>query len=280
MDYYSTLGLPKNADSEDIKKAYRSMAMKHHPDRGGDEKRFKEVEEAYRTLSDPRKKEIYDLGGDPNNQRAGSHSHHNQGPFEFHFDSGNINDIFGNFGYGFGRQPLRRNRSINVVVDLTLEDVLLGKDLTAEVAIPGGNKKIINLSIPPGIEHGQQIKYQGMGDHTHKDAHPGDLIVNVQVREHHKFKREGDSLIYDHLISVWDAILGTTASINTLDGRTLNITVPHGIQPESILSCKEEGIPNMRTRKKGNLLIKIKIEIPKKLMDFQVEQIKNLKNGI
>jgi DnaJ-class molecular chaperone len=278
MDYYSQLGLQRGATDNEIKKAYRSMAMKHHPDRGGDEKRFKEVEEAYRTLSDPQKKQIYDMGGDPSGQHPGGF--HNRGPFEFHFGSGDMNDIFGNFGFGFGRQPLRRNRSINVVVDITLEDVLLGKDLTAEVAIPGGNKKMINLSIPPGIENGQQIRYQGMGDHTFKDTPPGDLIVNIQVREHHKFRREGDSLIYDHLISVWDAMLGTTLSINTLDGRTLNITVPSGTQPESILSCKEEGIPNMRTRKRGNLLIKIKIEIPKNLNNFQTEQIKKLKNDI
>jgi hypothetical protein len=145
MDYYATLGLQRNASDAEIKKAYRSMAMKYHPDRGGDEKKFKEISQAYEFLSDPQKKQIIDLGGDPNAQPGMGGG---QGPFEFHFNTGNMNDIFGNFGFGgFGRQPQRRNRSLNINVEITLEDVLSGKDFTAEVSIPGKNK-MINIQIP------------------------------------------------------------------------------------------------------------------------------------
>lgn len=279
MDYYSTLGLNRNASDDEIKKAYRKMAMKHHPDRGGDEKKFKEIEEAYRTLSDPQKKQMIDMGMDPNRQQG--MGGFNQGPFEFHFNTGNINDIFGNFGFGgFGQRPMRRNKTVNINVELTLEDVLKGKDIDAEIDIPGSKKRMINISIPPGIESGQQIRYQGMGDHSIPGIPPGDLIVNIRVRPHSQFRREGDSLVIDKLVSVWDAVLGTTLEIKTLDNRNIEINVPQGTQPETILSCKGEGLPNVHSRQRGNLLIKIKIEVPKKITTEQKQLIEKLKNGI
>jgi len=278
MDYYSTLGLKRGASPDDIKKAYRSMAMKHHPDRGGDEKRFKEIEEAYRTLSDPQKKQMYDMGVDPNRQQGGF----NQGPFEFHFGSGDLNDFFGNFGFGgFGRQPQRRNRSLSINIEITLEDVLTGKDFTAEVGVPGGNKKLINISIPAGVEHGQQIRFQGMGDDTMRDVRPGDLIVNIMIRDHAKFHRDGDNLFCEKTITAWDAMLGASVEIETLDKKTLNITIPPGTQPETVLSCRGEGLPNIRHKLRGNLMIKIKVEIPRRLDQNQINLIEKIKdNGI
>ncbi len=278
MDYYETLGLKRGASDEDIKKAYRKMAMQHHPDRGGDQNKFKEISTAYEALSNPEKKRIIDLGGDPNAQPG--MGGFNQGPFEFHFGSGDINDLFGNFGFGgFGRQPLRRNKSLNINVEITLEDVLKGKDFTAEVNIPGGKSKIINIQIPPGIEHGQQIRYEGMGDQSIPNLRPGDLLVNVVIRPHHTFVREGTSLIVEKNISAWDAIIGSSLNIETLDNKTLTITIPPGTQPDTILSCRGEGLPHMRTRQRGNLLIKIKVSIPKNLSQKELEIVKNLKEG-
>jgi DnaJ-class molecular chaperone len=275
MDYYAILGLKRNASDAEIKKAYRSLAMKHHPDRGGDEKQFKEISQAYDFLSDPEKKQIIDLGGDPNAQPGGF----NQGPFEFHFNTGNINDMFGNFGFGgFGRQPQRRNQSLSVNVEISLEDVLNGKDLNAEVSIPG-RAKMINIQIPPGIEHGQQIRYEGMGDHSITNLKPGDLLVNVFVKEHGVFKREHTSLIIEKTLDVWDAVLGTDLEILTLDKKTLTITVPPGTQPDTVLSCRGEGLPNMRTRQRGNLLIKIKVVVPRLLNSDQIALIKTIKQG-
>jgi len=278
MDYYETLGLKRGASEADIKKAYRSMAMKHHPDRGGDEKKFKDISAAYEVLSDPQKKQMYDMGVDPRNQNQGG-GFYQQGPFEFHFGTDNINDIFGNFG--FGQRPMRRNKSINVNVQVTLEDVLKGKTIDAEIGIPGGKKKMINITIPPGIEDLQQIRYEGMGDNSISGLRPGDLLVNVRVIPHPVFKREGDSLIVDKTISAWDAMLGCNVSINTIDSKTLSITIPPGTQPETIMSCRGEGLPNMRTRSRGNLLIRIKVEIPRNLSASQIELIKTAKdNGI
>jgi DnaJ-class molecular chaperone len=277
MDYYSTLGLQRNASDAEIKKAYRSMAMKYHPDRGGDEKKFKEISQAYEFLSDPQKKQIIDLGGDPNAQPGMGGG---QNPCEFHFNTGNMNDIFGNFGFGgFGRQPQRRNRSLNINVEITLEDVLTGKDFTAEVSIPGKNK-MINIQIPPGIEHGQQIRYEGMGDDSIPGLKTGDLLVNVIVREHSRYKREGTSLIVEQLVSVWDALLGASIEIQTLDRKTLSMSLPPGTQPDTMMSCKGEGLPNMRTRQRGNLLIRIKVVVPRVINPEQIKLIQQIKQGI
>ena len=272
MDYYNTLGISKSASEADIKAAYRKMAMKHHPDRGGDEKKFKEVTEAYETLSDPQKKQMLDMGVDPNAQ----HTSYRQGsPFEFHFNTGNFEDVFSNFG--FGGRPVRKNKTLNVNIEVTLEDILKGRVIDAEIGIPSGSKRLVNIEVPPGIENGQQIRYRGMGEHTLKDAPPGDLIVNVFVKEHPIFQRQGDMLMIKKFISPWDAMLGSDITIETIDKKTLTIGIPAGTQPDTVLSCRGGGLTNMRPKVRGNLLIKIQIEIPKNLNSEQktaVEQTK------
>ena len=272
MDYYNTLGITKSASETDIKTAYRKMAMKHHPDRGGDEKKFKEVTEAYETLSDPQKKQMFDMGVDPNAQ----HTSYRQGsPFEFHFNTGNFEEVFGNFG--FGGRPARKNKTLNVNIEVTLEDILKGRVIDAEIGIPNGNKRLVNIEVPPGIESGQQIRYRGMGEHTLKDVAPGDLIVNVLVKQHSVFQRQGDMLMIKKFISPWDAILGSEITIETIDKKTLTIGIPAGTQPDTMLSCRGEGLPNMRTKVRGNLLIKVQIEIPKNLNSEQKDAVEQTK---
>lgn len=284
MDYYSTLGLQRGASDAEIKKAYRSMAMKHHPDRGGDEKKFKEVSQAYEYLSDPQKKQMIDAGLDPNQQHQRGGFHQGGGnPFEFHFNHGNFEDIFNNFGFGGGgfQHRARRNKSLSINVEITLEDVLTGKNIDADIGVPGtGKTKIINISIPSGIEAGQQIRYEGMGDDSIPGIPPGDLLVNVYVRPHQTFRREGDSLIIEKSISVWDALVGSTLNINTLDGKSLDITIPPGTQPETVLSCRGEGLPNIRSKHRGNLLLKIKVTVPRNLTPEQITKIKEIRDGI
>ncbi len=286
MDYYSTLGVGRNASDDEIKKAYRKLAMKHHPDRGGDEATFKKISEAYDVLSDPKKKEIVDLGGDPNQQGGTNWGNFNQGPFEFHFNSGGnpgMDDIFSRFGFGggFGQRPMRKNKSLNINIDITLEEVLTGKELNAEITIPGtSKKKMINISIPAGIESGQQIRYEGMGDDYIKDIRPGDLIVNINVMPHHKFRREHNNIIVEETIDVWSALLGSHIEVKTLDGKNLTINIPPGIQPNTVLSCRGEGLPVMRTRARGNLLVSIKVEIPRNLPVTTIEKLKSLRDEL
>ena len=274
MDYYSILGIKRGASPEEIKKAYRQMAMKHHPDRGGDEKMFKEIAAAYDMLSDPQKKQMIDAGVDPAQTNNNSH-----GPFEYSFNTNDINDIFESFGFGFGRRPQRpQNKSFSVHATLTLEEVLIGKEISAEVGIPGKSSRLVNINIPAGVEHGQQIRYGGMGDSSIADTPPGDLIVAVSIIKHSKFKREGDHLIYEHNISAWDAMLGTTLRLTTLGNKDIEIKIPAGTQPSTILNCNAEGLPNVRSHQRGNLYIKITVEIPKNLSSEQITAINNIKS--
>ena len=131
--------------------------------------------------------------------------------------------------------------------------------------------------MPPGIENGQQIRYRGMGEHTLKDVAPGDLIVNIVVKQHSVFQRQGDMLMIKKFISPWDAILGSEITIETIDKKTLTIGIPAGTQPDTMLSCRGEGLPNMRTKVRGNLLIKVQIEIPKNLNSEQKDAVEQTK---
>lgn len=280
MDYYNTLGVRREASDEEIKKAYRKLAMKYHPDRGGDEKKFKEISTAYDILSDPQKRQMFDAGVDPINQNTGGFNR--QGPFEFHMGGmpPGMDDIFGTFGFGNGFARQRKNKSISINVEVTLQDLMKGKDINAEIKLPSKQKKIINISIPPGIEHGQQIKYQGMGDNTIQGIRAGDLIVNIFLNNNTEFLRDGTNLILERKISVWDAILGTAIDIQTLDNKTLNISIPAGTQPETVLRITGEGLPNMRTKIRGNLMLRIKVNIPQNLQQIEKSLVEKLKNGI
>jgi DnaJ-class molecular chaperone len=283
MNYYSTLGINPGASPDEIKKAFKKAAMKHHPDRGGDEAAFKQINEAYEVLSDPQKKQMVDMGVDPLNQNQGRGRPND---FHFHTGAGSFEDVFAHFGFnpfggaGFQQQQRRRNSSIQVTIEVGFLDVLQGKSMDAEIGMPGGRKKLVTINIPSGVEHGQQIKYGGMGDTSIPGSPPGDLIVNVRVKPHEVFQREQSNLICEWKMPVWDAILGSVINITALDGRTIAITIPAGTQPDTVFSCSNEGLPDVRTKVRGNLLVKIKVGIPKNLSDGQKEIIQQLKNGI
>ena len=190
-----------------------------------------------------------------------------------------MDDVFQHVGFGFRQRPIRKNKTISVNVELSLEEVLAGKDINAEVSINQHNKKLININIPAGIEHGQQIRYQGMGDNSIAGIPAGDLIVNIFIRPHDKFIRQGSNILYEHKIPVWDALLGSSIKIETLDKRFIDINIPPGTQPDTVLSCRGEGLPDARTKMRGNLMLKIKISIPK-LTEKEKNLVESLKNGI
>jgi DnaJ-class molecular chaperone len=119
-----------------------------------------------------------------------------------------------------------------------------------------------------------------MGDDSIPGLKPGDLLVNVIVREHSRYKREGTSLIVEQLVNVWDALLGASIEIQTLDRKTLSMSLPPGTQPDTMMSCKGEGLPNMRTRQRGNLLIRIKVIVPRVINPEQIKLIQQIKQGI
>ena len=216
MDYYSTLGINRNASQEEIKKAYKKMSMQHHPDRtGGDDSKFKEINEAYQNLSDPQKKQMYDQFGttDPRQRQYNSQN------YEFNFNGspfGGMDDIFESFfgGSPFGNQRKRAtNRPINVAVDISLEDVLHGKTVGMEIALPTGRTKVVTVDIPPGVEHGQTIRYRGMGEQNIPNIPPGDLHVQIRIRNHSKFQRYGDNILCEVKVDAWDLMIGTKACL-------------------------------------------------------------------
>ena len=261
MDYYNTLGVSKDASEDDIKKAYRKLAMKHHPDRtGGDDSKFKEIQEAYATLSDPEKRSQYD---NPRPQFGGTHhGGFNEMPPGFE-------DIFGQmFGgrnpFGFAQQPRPvKNRDIALDTQITLEDAYIGKTLTANVQLPSGRDQLLEIKIPPGIQSGQRLRLSGMGDDSNPHLHRGDIYINVHIYPHREYERHGDDLHKQIKISAWDAMLGTDMTIKTLDNRQLSVTVPAGTQPNSTLRLAGYGMPNVQDiRFRGNILLNIDVSIP------------------
>jgi len=271
MDYYSILGVQRGSSLEEIKKAYRKAAMKHHPDRGGDEKIFKNIEEAYRTLSDPEKKSLIDQGIDPN--RAGQER---QGNFQ------DMEDIFSAFGFNFGFDPRgfaqsQKNKSLNVNMTLSLEEAYTGVNKSLSINYPGGKEKIVNVNIPPGVDNGMASRYAGMGDDSLTQFPPGDLNIVIRINNHPRFAREGFNLLTDVNIDCFDAILGTTTRVTTLDHRVLEVSIPAGTQPNTTLRIKNEGMKDSKGNI-GYLYVRVGVTIPKIEDDFKQQLIQQLKN--
>jgi DnaJ-class molecular chaperone len=251
-DYYNTLGVSKTASQEDIKKAYRKLASKHHPDKGGDTATFQTIQTAYETLSDPQRRSEYDNPPQP----------------QFRFNSGNMNgfeDIFSQFGFGpMGRRPQqqRRNQSITIQVKMTLKEVLVGKDVLGSIRLPSGREQTLQIKIPPGVNQGDQIKYQGLGDDSIPNIPKGDLIAQVIEIPDRLFKRQGENLYTEVTITAFDAILGTTILQDTVNDSKLEISVPPGIQAGQMIICRGHGLPIDQRGIRGNMYVKINVTTP------------------
>jgi curved DNA-binding protein len=268
-DHYKTLGVDKNATQDDIKKAYRKLAAKHHPDRGGDTATFQEISVAYDTLSNPEKREQYD----------------NPAPQGFHQHGGmpeGFEELFRNFGgpFGdiFGRRPqAARNRTLNVQTNITLEDAFYGKTLTSTLRLPSGRDQTIEIKIPAGIRDGTTLRLAGVGDDSVSNIPRGDIHLTVNILPHSIFKRENDDLIFDVDITCFDAILGKTIRFDTIEGKTFDTSIPPGIQPGQQMNINGHGMPNMgNTLMRGRLLININITIPTTLTDSQKIELKKI----
>lgn len=273
MDYYKTLGVSKNASQDEIKKAYRKLASKHHPDRGGDTKKFQEIQVAYDVLSDDQKRAEYD---NPSPQFGGFDGN------GWRFTSGNPEDfenIFNQFGF-FGQRPgarQRRNKNLNVRVTMTLEEILEGKTVIGSLTLPSGRDQPIDLKIPKGVKHGDVIKYSSLGDDSIPGIPRGDVIVTIEELAHYNFIRDGDNLRMEYNVSAFDAILGTVIRITSIDNTTLEIKVPAGSQPGTTLSCSDYGMPKYNSNQRGKLYIKLNVVIPKNISDEDKKLISNLK---
>lgn len=272
-DYYQILGVEKTASEDDIKKAYRKLAMKHHPDRGGDQAEFQKIQEAYSVLGDSQKRAEYD-----NPAPGGFHFHRGGVPPEFAdiFGSFSDSDIFkAMFGQRRGQQA--RNRNLNLQTQITLEDAYSGKELIASIKMPNGKDQTIEVKIPPGIQDGTTLRLAGMGDDTHGNLPRGDLHLTIHIVPHHLFQRQGDDLIRNIEISCVDAMVGKSITIPTIEGKTLEVKIAAGTQPGQILAIQGHGMPFMSDpRFKGRMLLITQITVPKDLTDKQKDQLKEI----
>jgi curved DNA-binding protein len=279
MDYYSTLGINKSAGADEIKKAYRSLASKHHPDKGGDTKKFQEIQEAYATLSDPDKKAQYDnpapqgfsaFGQDPFGgwQQAASPQGFEQ---FFHQFGPDLGSIFGN------RRGPTRNRNINLETTISLEEAYTGKDVIASYRLGSGEERTFEVKIPPGVHDGLTLRISGAGDNSIRQLAPGDAMLTVRVMPHRRFQRNGNDIIETIEITAWDAILGKDIEIETIGKSRLTISLKEGTQTDSMLRVKEAGMPDINNPNvKGNHMIAIKITIPTNLTEFQKNTLRSI----
>ncbi len=352
-NYYDVLGVDKGASKDDIKKAFYKLAAKYHPDKkGGDEAKFKEVNEAYQTLSDDKKRKEYDTYGQTFNgtgPQGGGFSGFggfNQGDFaDMQFDFGDLGDIFGDmFGGGFGGQRQKRGRDISLEIDVPFTEAIFGTErnvliskISTCVTCSGSGAKVgskkktcttcngqgkvhdvkktfmgnfqtvhtcstcsgvgqvpeekcheckghgvyskreeINISVPAGISNGEMIRMTGMGEAVAQGV-TGDLYVKINVIPHKIWKREGNDLVVTHEIKLTDALLGAKHTIDGLDS-TIDLEIAPGAQAGEVLRVKGRGVPYVHEKgRRGDVLVKLSIAMPKKLSKKAQSFIEGLK---
>jgi molecular chaperone DnaJ len=351
-DYYEILGVKKDASADEIKKAFRRAAVEHHPDRGGDEAKFKEVNEAYEVLKDESKRKRYDQFGHAGvggNGGGGSPfgGYGGQGQ-EMHFDFGDLGlgDIFssffgGNAGSGAGGQRRQaRGRDVEARVEISFEEAVFGTEVSLQLQLedicehckgttvePGyelktcdqcngsgqimtvtrtifGNiqqasvcpkchgrgkipekvctvchgkgtqlkKQNVELKIPAGIDDGATIRLREHGEAV-ANGPKGDLYVNVRVKPHKHFTREGDLILSEERIGMVDAALGAEIDVNTVDG-LVTMKIPAGTQSGSDFKLSGHGVPHLKGGTRGAHIVTITVETPTKLSKYQQELLK------
>jgi len=274
-DYYTELGVGKSASQDEIKRAYKKQAMQHHPDRtGGDDTRFKQINEAYETLKDPQKRQQYD---NPQQHRP-----------DFNFRTGNMhggnpfNDMFSDI---FAQQRARqqqhaiKNRDIKVTTQISLAEVMTGKNAYITYTLSTGRTEYINVEIPIGANDNDTIKYSNLGDAADPRLPRGDLFVRVRVKRDVDWAREANNIITTKRINIFDCMLGVNVMIRTPDDRQINLRVPPGTKPGQILSIKGYGIPDVRSRMKGNAYVQIDADVPRITDPRVAEELKRITKG-
>ena len=293
-DYYKTLGVAKSATQEEIRKAFRKLAVKYHPDKNAGDKnaesKFKEINEAYEVLSDPEKRKKYDeLGeswknyrqGPPGNdfnweqwqQPGGSHQY--RGDYSDMFGEGGFSDFFTNIFGGMGTRGKKasfRGQDYRAEISLTLEEAYNGSTRIIDLQ---GEK--LRLRIKPGIADGQTLRIKGKGGKGYNAGERGDLYLTVNILPHTFFVRKGDDLHQTLSIDLYTAVLGGKAEVSTITGPLL-VNIPAGTQNEKILRLKNKGMPVYgREGAFGDMLVKENVKIPGQLTHEQLELFRKLK---
>uniref|UniRef100_A0A667XZ76 DnaJ heat shock protein family (Hsp40) member B5 n=1 Tax=Myripristis murdjan TaxID=586833 RepID=A0A667XZ76_9TELE len=292
-DYYKILGIPKGSNEEEIKKAYRRMALRFHPDKNKDpnaEEKFKEIAEAYEVLSDPKKRVIYDqlgeeglkTGGNSSSGAPGSTTYH----YTFHgdphatfasfFGGSNPFDMFFGSSRNHNREGRRRRGDPPVVHELkvSLEEIFHGctkrMKITRRRLNPDGRSmrtedKILNIVIKKGWKEGTKITFPKEGDETPENI-PADIAFVLKDKGHTHFKRDGSNIIYNCKISLKEALCGCTVSIPTLDNRVISLPCHEIIRPGTVKRLRGEGLPFPKSpSQRGDLIVEFSVRFPDRI---------------
>lgn len=341
-DYYRILGVSRNATQDEIKSAFRKLALKYHPDRNPGNKeaeaKFKEINEAYEVLSNPEKRRLYDAYGE-DGLREGFGNFSDFGGFREFEDifSGVFESFFGDL---HSRRRKTRGDDLKYDLEITLEDAFKGakidfeyerldiceacqgkgaKDSASIKRCPtcGGRGRVqysqgffsftqtcprchgegrvitepckecggrgvsnkknkISVKIPQGVDNGTVLRVRGGGD-VSQDGYAGDLYLEIKIKHHHHFEREGSDLVYNLNIDVWDAILGCEVEVPLIEGGRITLKVPPGTQHGKILRISDKGMYLPNSKKRGDLLVRVGVSLPQELSDEQRELIVKLR---
>ena len=283
-DYFNILGVAQTASDDEIKRAYRSLAMKHHPDRGGDQNKFQEIQEAYGVLSDPQKKAewVAQSQGNP----FGGHPH----GFHFNFTNfGNgggspFDEIFRQFHSdpfgGHPQQAPKRNKDLRVNIDLDLASTLAAQQKHIAVTHINGSSRTVVIDVPRGVNSNMQMKYAGHGDQSLADLPAGDLYINFRIIRNPEYEIDGLDLVKTIRLNCLDAITGTAVTIKTLEGIELEWEIPPGTQNNSKFRLGQYGLWNVNHPVRGNLIGHVHIIVPSDLTAEQLSIVKKLSNEL
>ena len=282
MDYYALLGLQQTATAEDIKSAYRKQAKSDHPDTGGDPEKFKQLNEAHDILKDPDKRAQYD------------HTRTGAGRIHVNINGKNhdiFSDIFSDMNSTFGDQSgpfakprnyrkQTKNKDLNINIECDLKDTLTQQEKSVSVKHISGDRKIVQITVPRGVKHGDRIRYPGLGDASFPELTTGDLYVTITVTNDTDFNIDGNHLYCTYTLNCFDAITGTVVSIKSLDNTTLNVTINSGTQNGTMFSLKKQGLYDRGSPNRGNIVLVVAIKIPENLKQDQLNIIKDWQKEI
>ncbi|CAB1074876.1 Chaperone protein DnaJ [Olavius algarvensis Delta 1 endosymbiont] len=296
-DYYQILGVKKDASDGEIKKAYRKLAMKYHPDHTkGDkaaEEKFKKISEAYAVLSDKEKRKEYDTFGS-----EGFHQRFSQEDIFRGFDFGDIFREFGfgggdfssgraggtrfsfgggqGFNFGGGRQQARvKGSDLVYELPLTLQEIATGTNKAITLQHQGESENL-TIKIPAGLITGKKLRLAGKGNPSPHGGPPGDLYIKSQALNDPLFSAENQDLYLNRDLKVSEAILGTTIAVPTLMDKQLNLKIPPGTKHGTKMRLPGHGLPAMKGNSKGDLFVRILINVPKQLTEEQTKLVEKL----